>query len=48
MHKRVYKDAWSIDETIAYIVEHSGTQFDPYIVKIFEEHIDEFVAISKI
>ncbi|MBA3026746.1 MAG: response regulator [Sulfurimonas sp.] len=48
MHKRVYKDAWSIDETIAYIIEHSGTQFDPYIVKIFEEHIDEFVAISKI
>ena len=48
MHKRVYKDAWSVDETKNYILKHSGTQFDPYIIKIFEEHIDEFVAISKI
>jgi putative two-component system response regulator len=47
-HKRVYKDAWSVEEAAQYIKEHSGTQFDPYLVKIFEENIDEFISISKI
>jgi len=47
-HKRVYKDAWSVEEAAQYIKEHSSTQFDPYLVKIFEENIDEFIAISKI
>jgi len=46
-HKRVYKDAWDVEEAIAYIVEHSGVQFDPYLVEIFQAHIDEFIAISK-
>jgi putative two-component system response regulator len=47
IHKRVYKDAWSIEDAIAYIVERSDTQFDPYIVKIFQDNIDEFIAIAK-
>ncbi len=47
-HKRVYKDAWSTDDAINYIIEHSGTQFDPEIVKLFEAHIDEFISISKL
>jgi len=47
-HKRVYKDAWSVDDAVNYIQEHKGTQFDPYIVEIFEEHIDEFISISQI
>jgi len=47
-HKRVYKDAWSIDKAIKYILDHSGTQFDPYLVEIFEANIDEIIAISKI
>jgi len=47
-HKRVYKDAWSIEDAIGYIKKHKGTQFDPYIVEIFEDNIDEFISISKI
>ncbi len=47
-HKRIYKKAWSIENAIDYIVEHKGTQFDPYLVDIFEANIDEFIAISKI
>jgi putative two-component system response regulator len=47
-HKRVYKEEWSVEAAVAYIKEHRGTQFDPYIVDIFEEHIDEFISISKI
>jgi len=46
-HKRIYKDAWSVDEAVTYIIEHSGTQFDPKIVELFEANIDEFIAISK-
>jgi len=47
-HKRVYKEAWSISDAIDYIIDHSGTQFDPFLIEIFQEHIDEFISISKI
>ncbi len=47
-HKRVYKDAWSVDDAVAYIIEHKGTQFDPYLIEIFEANIDEFISISKL
>ncbi|SFV74826.1 Response regulator [hydrothermal vent metagenome] len=47
-HKRVYKDAWSAEEAAKYIIERSGKQFDPYLVKIFQEHLDEFIAISNL
>ena len=47
-HKRVYKNAWSISDAIDYIIKHSGTQFDPQLIKLFETHIDEFIAISEI
>ena len=46
-HKRVYKDAWSIEDAVKYIIEHSETQFDPYLVEIFEANVDEFISISK-
>ncbi len=47
-HKRLYKEAWSIEASVAYIKEHSGKRFDPYLVEIFLEHLDEFIEISKI
>ncbi len=47
-HKRIYKEAWSIEDAVAYIIEHSGTQFDPYLVELFEANIDEFIAIAKL
>jgi putative two-component system response regulator len=47
-HKRVYKDAWSVEDAVSYIIDHSGIQFDPEIVKLFEAHIDEFISISKL
>ena len=46
LHKRVYKEAWSLEDTLDYIRKHSSSQFDPYLVSILLEHIDEFVAIS--
>jgi len=47
-HKRVYKDAWDISDAIEYVVNHANTQFDPFLIEIFQEHIDEFISISKL
>ena len=47
-HKRIYKDAWSIDEAVSYIKDRSAKQFDPLLVKIFCDNIDEFIVISKL
>ncbi len=47
-HKRVYKEAWTIEDAVEYVVGKSGTQFDPLLIELFEEHIDEFISISKL
>ena len=44
-HKRIYKDSWSFEEATKYIIEHKGTQFDPYLVELFETHLDKFKEI---
>ena len=46
-HARVYKEAWSIEKATSYIIKQSGIAFDPYLVDIFKENLDEFIAISK-
>lgn len=46
-HKRKYKHAWSVEESVNYIVNRKGKQFDPHLVDIFCDHLDEFIAISK-
>jgi response regulator RpfG family c-di-GMP phosphodiesterase len=35
MSKRVYKDAWTLDEALTELVEAAGTQFDPALVEAF-------------
>lgn len=47
-HARQYKKAWNIDDAVKYIKDHRGTQFDPELVDIFLEHLDEFAAIAEI
>lgn len=46
-HKRVYKESWSFDEATKYIIEHKGTQFDPYLVELFENNLELFRKIEK-
>nr|WP_256489570.1 HD domain-containing phosphohydrolase [Pleionea sp. CnH1-48] len=48
VHKRCYKEKWPLDEAVEYIKNNTGTQFDPQLVDIFMEHLDEFVTIAKI
>jgi len=47
-HKRQYKEEWSVDEAVQYIKEHDGTQFDPQLIKIFIEHLPEFIEIANL
>ena len=47
-HKRCCKDAWNMDKVIEYIKQHRATQFDPELVDIMLEHIDEFKKIAEI
>ena len=42
---RPYKEAWSVDKAVAYIIEQSGSQFDPQCVKAFESILPECMAI---
>ena len=44
-HKRVYKDSWPFDKAVQYIIDHKGTQFDPYLVELFENNLDSFREI---
>ncbi len=45
--KRCYKDAWPIEKIIGIIKEERGKQFEPKLVDLFEENIDELVAIRE-
>jgi HD-GYP domain-containing protein (c-di-GMP phosphodiesterase class II) len=45
LSKRLYKQAWSLDEVIAYMVAHSGTMFDPDCVDVLTTNIADFIAI---
>jgi len=44
---RPYKKKWDNEKIFAYMREHSGTHFDPALIEIFFDHIDEFVEIQE-
>ncbi len=46
-HKRVYKEAWSIEQTLEYITANRGIHFDPTLVDILLSHLDEFLKIAE-
>ncbi len=45
-HDRVYKKAWDNERIFTYIHSASGSLFDPKLVALFFDHIDEFLAIK--
>lgn len=45
LSERVYKNAWSAEDTLAFITEQRDGMFDPILVDIVVEHFDEIVAI---
>lgn len=42
---RVYKEAWSDEKIFKLFKEERGEQFDPKLIDIFFENLDEFLAI---
>ncbi len=45
--RRVYKDAWSQDETLETMRAGHGTQFDPILIDIFLENPQELIKIRE-
>ncbi|WP_321777573.1 response regulator [Sulfurimonas sp.] len=43
--KRVYKDAWDLDEVLKYIEDESGKHFEPKLVKLFLLNINCFTNV---
>ncbi len=43
--QRIYKDAWSKEEVLAFIKGQEGKHFEPKLVAIVEEHFDEYAKI---
>jgi response regulator RpfG family c-di-GMP phosphodiesterase len=44
---RCYKQAWDDERIFALFREERGQHFDPRLVDIFFEHIDEFLAVRE-
>ena len=44
-HSRSYKNAWSYEKAVNFIVENSGIKFDPEIIDVFEKHSREIYEI---
>jgi HD-GYP domain-containing protein (c-di-GMP phosphodiesterase class II) len=45
--ERVYKKAWEIDRIVSLFKSESGFQFEPDLVKVFLENVDDFVQIKE-
>ncbi|MBI9081570.1 MAG: DUF3369 domain-containing protein [Pseudodesulfovibrio sp.] len=43
--KRVYKKAWLISDILNFLEEQRGIMFDPKLLDLFMEHLDEFLDI---
>ena len=44
--KRPYKEPWKLEEILTLLKEESGKQFDPRLIKLFIDNIDEFLEIQ--
>lgn len=45
--KRVYKDAWPLDKVLALFKDESGGAFEPRLVDILFERIDDFIDVTR-
>ncbi len=45
--KRCYKEAWPLEDILKEIEAGKGSQFDPALVDILNENLDEFLAIRE-
>jgi len=46
-HDRIYKKAWPLEEILNLFNEDRGKHFDPELIDLFYENLDEFLTIKK-
>ena len=46
-HDRVYKKAWGLEETLKFIQNEKGKAFEPKLVELFLENLDEILEIKQ-
>lgn len=46
-HDRVYKEAWPLERILKLFQDEKGKQFDPTLVDLFMENLDEILAIKE-
>ena len=46
-HDRIYKKAWPLEEVLEVFKEGRGQHFDPTLIDLFFEHLDEFLEIKE-
>lgn len=44
--KRVYKEAWSNEDSLREIENQAGKHFDPRLAKLFKNHFEEFLVLK--
>ena len=44
-HERSYKEAWSFEKAISYMMDESGKKFDPRLMEYFINHLEIFKEI---
>ena len=45
-HDRVYKKAWELEDILTFFKKERGKHFDPVLVDLLFEHLDEFLKIK--
>ena len=46
-HDRIYKKAWELEDILNLFKEQKGKQFDPNLIDVFFENLDEFLDIKE-
>ncbi len=46
-HRRVYKSAWSLEETLAFLRQEEERHFDPQVVDCFFASLEEILAVFR-
>lgn len=45
--ERIYKKAWPLEKILNYFNEEKGKHFDPYLIDVFMDNLDEFLEIKE-
>jgi response regulator RpfG family c-di-GMP phosphodiesterase len=46
--RRIYKEPWTDEEVIEYLNQNKGVQFDPELVDLFMDNLDEIIHIRNV